>query len=162
MNRTWMHQRLESFKALCETYDRLNRQTGYEFSDGHEKLIDEMSSQLPTIREILKCLDPALAKDVDLPGLYGASSSAHATQQGLGILRDQDDWTANLAPDAPSLLADQFHPHVWAAASVVGHRAVQGSRGTGGSVAISAYCQEGHLAAVRAGTGSPGGLMRRK
>jgi len=33
------------------------------------------------------------------------------------VLRDQDEWAANLAPDAPSLIADQFHPDVWAAAS---------------------------------------------
>lgn len=39
--------------------------------------------------------------------------------RGLGILRDQDEWKVNLAPDAPSLIADQFHPHVWAAASAI-------------------------------------------
>jgi hypothetical protein len=40
-----------------------------------------------------------------------------AVRKGLGILRDQDEWKANLAPDAPSFVADQFHPHVWAAVS---------------------------------------------
>jgi hypothetical protein len=75
---------------------------------------------MPTVREILKRLDPAIAKDVELPTYTdGASSSLRAVQQGLGILRDQDEWAANLAPDAPSLIADQFHPHVWAAASAL-------------------------------------------
>jgi Protein of unknown function (Hypoth_ymh) len=49
----------------------------------------------------------------------GAQDSLRAVQQGLGILRDQDEWKANLAPDAPSLIADQFHPHVWAAAAAL-------------------------------------------
>ena len=54
-----------------------------------------------------------------LPSIAGASGSQHAVQEGLGILRDQDEWAANLAPDAPSLIADQFHPYVWAAASAL-------------------------------------------
>jgi hypothetical protein len=120
MNRDWMRERLESFKALCEAYDFESRRAGYgDFTDRHQTLTDEMSSQMPTVREILKRLDPALAKDVDLPSLGGASGSVHAVQQGLGILRDQDEWAANLAPDAPSVIADQFHPYVWAAASAL-------------------------------------------
>ncbi|MGH3418905.1 MAG: TIGR02391 family protein [Streptosporangiaceae bacterium] len=116
-----MRERLESFKALCEAYDLESRRAGYaEFTDRQQAITDEMSSQMPTVREILKRLDPALAKNVELPTyMGGASSSLRAVQQGLGILRDQDEWAANLAPDAPSLIADQFHPHVWAAASAL-------------------------------------------
>ena len=118
MNREWMRERLESFKALCEGYDLESRRAGYaDYTDGHRAITDEMSSQMPTVREILKRLDPALAEHVELPTLTGASGSLRAVQQGLGILRDRDEWAANLAPDAPSLIADQFHPYVWAAAS---------------------------------------------
>src|SRR5260370_14305250 len=119
MNRDWMRERLESFKALCEAYDLESRRAGYaEFTDRQQAITDEMSSQMPTAREILKRLDPALAKDVELAThMGGASSSLQAVQQGLGILRDRAQWAANLAPDAPALIADQFHPHVWPAAS---------------------------------------------
>ena len=114
-----MRERLESFKALCEAYDREGRRVRYkQYTDEHRAITDEMSSQMATVREILKRLDPALAEQVELPtDAEGASGSLRAVQQGLGILRDRDEWAANLAPDAPSLIADQFHPQVWAAAS---------------------------------------------
>jgi hypothetical protein len=52
-----------------------------------------MAFQSPTIREILKCLNPALAQQVTEPQyISGASGSLRAVQQGLGILRDRDEW----------------------------------------------------------------------
>jgi Protein of unknown function (Hypoth_ymh) len=119
MNREWMRERLEAFKALCEAYDLEGQRVRYaEYTDKHRNLNDQMASEMPTVRQILKRLDPALSERVGLPtDTAGASGSLRAVQQGLGILRDQDEWAANLAPDAPSLIADQFHPHVWAAAS---------------------------------------------
>lgn len=143
MNREWMRERLESFKALCEAYDLENRRVRYgEYTDTHRAITDQMSSQMPAVREILKHLDPALVEHVELPThMGGASGSLRAVQQGLGILRDRDEWAANLAPDAPSLIADQFHPYVWAAASPLwGHRPVPGGRRTGVSVAVGAHC----------------------
>lgn len=112
-----MRERLEAFKALCEEYDYEGRRSP-EYSSRQRVLSDEMASQEPTVKEILKRLDPKLAELVTEPGYTsGAHGSLRAVQKGIGILRDQDEWIANLAPDAPSLIADQFHPHVWAAAS---------------------------------------------
>ena len=75
---------------------------------------------MPKIREILRHLDPALAKKIKDPdSLEGNSGVVAAIDQGLGILRDRDDWIANLTPDSPSLSADEFHPHVWRAASAL-------------------------------------------
>jgi hypothetical protein len=45
------------------------------------------------------------------------SDSINALRFGLGMLADQEEWAANLEPDAPTLAADRFHPHVWAAAA---------------------------------------------
>jgi hypothetical protein len=113
-----MRERLESFKALCEAYDLETRRALGEYTDTQRGISDEMASQMPTVREILKRLDPDLVERVEMPTYTGgAYRSLRAVQQGLGILRDRDEWAANLAPDAPSLIADQFHPHVWAAAS---------------------------------------------
>ena len=118
MNREWMRERLESFKALCETYDLEEQQSNYASTETQRELTDQIASQVPTVRQILSRLDPALAKDVGLPSsMTGTVDSLQAVQQALGILRDRDEWAANLAPDAPSLIADQFHPQVWAAAS---------------------------------------------
>ncbi len=119
MNRQWMRERLESFKALCERYEDEGRRTT-DYTDTMRAISDQMAYQMPTVREILKRLDPTLAQEVTEPQyLGGASDSLRAIQQGLGILRDQDEWAANLTPDAPSLIADQFHPHVWPAASAL-------------------------------------------
>lgn len=35
----------------------------------------------------------------------------------LGLLADQDDLAAMLAPDAPSLVADELHPVIWESAA---------------------------------------------
>lgn len=120
MNRDWMRQRLEKFKALCETYDRVNQQSGYQWTATLDQLTSQINGELPTTREIVKSLDPELLTQVTAPGyMTGASGAASAVEQALGILRDQDEWKANLAPDAPSLVADQFHANVWKAAAAI-------------------------------------------
>jgi hypothetical protein len=54
----------------------------------------------PTIRQILRRLDPQLAEGDFEPGYTsGVHKPLRAVQKGLGILRDQDLWTAKLAPD---------------------------------------------------------------
>jgi hypothetical protein len=42
-----MRERLESFKALCEAYDRETRTAVGEYTDTHRNISDEMASQLP-------------------------------------------------------------------------------------------------------------------
>lgn len=75
---------------------------------------------MPTVRQILQRLDPALVQQVTEPEhIGGASKSLKAVQEGLGILRDRDEWAIKLAPDAPSLIADQFHSRIWASASAL-------------------------------------------
>lgn len=68
---------------------------------------------LSALTQSLLATLPSLGPWLEPPMLGGQSC------EGLGILRDQDEWKVNLAPDAPSLIADQFHPHVWAAASAI-------------------------------------------
>jgi hypothetical protein len=139
MNREWMRERLESFKSLCEAYQRERRRTP-DYTDRLRSLGDEMAPQMPTVRKVLGHLDPALVKEIAEPShLGGAQDSLRAVQEGLGILSDQDEWQANLAPDAPSLIADQFHPHVWAAAAALwdtGQYRVAASQAT---VSLSAH-----------------------
>jgi len=120
MNRDWMRQRLELFKGLCGEYDQENRQSGYQRTARLDQLASQINAELPTTKEIVKNLDVNLLKNITAPShMYGASGAADAVEQALGILRDQDEWKANLAPDAPSLVADQFHPNVWGAASAI-------------------------------------------
>lgn len=118
MNPDWMRERLERFKGLCDAYNQENHGSGYQSTGRLKQITSQINAELPTAREIVKSLDPDLVENVNAPThMYGASSVA--VEQALGILRDQDEWKANLAPDAPSLVADQFHPDVWKAASAI-------------------------------------------
>jgi hypothetical protein len=120
MDREWMRDRLEAFLTLCKTYDRHERATGYQYTDEARKLNSQIDTEVPTITEIVKRLNPELADDIHGPSaMYGTATTSRAIRQALGILRDQEEWRARLVPDAPSLLADQFHPRVWAAASAI-------------------------------------------
>jgi len=115
-----MHERLGQLRWLCEEYDKTNQQSGYESTPRLEDVFSQISRALPTAKEIVKNLDPQLVPEIKPPAyMLGSSGTVHAIDQALGILRDQDEWKANLAPDAPSLVADQFHPVVWSAASAI-------------------------------------------
>jgi hypothetical protein len=118
MNRVWMRERLERFKGLCETYNQENRASGYQWTARMDQINSQINAELPTAREIVKNLDAHLFAGINGPS-YTVGASTDAVEQALGILRDQDEWKANLAPDAPSLIADQFHPNVWMAASAI-------------------------------------------
>jgi hypothetical protein len=120
MDREWMRQRLEKYKTLCEAYDLEYERSGYEYTSNVDRLNSQINAEVPTVREIVKRLDPDLAEDITNPlAMSGTSKARRAVEQSLGILRDQDEWKAKLAPDAPSLIADQFHPNVWNAASAI-------------------------------------------
>jgi uncharacterized protein (TIGR02391 family) len=116
MDRVWMRQKLEAYKRVLDQFIGLS--TPWATPQG-DALVAELHRQEPTVREILRRLDPSLADfNLDAFGGKHASPSGVLTciHQGLGILADQDDWAVKLAPDAPALYADRFHPWVWAAA----------------------------------------------
>lgn len=66
----------------------------------------------------MKALDASLVEGL-VPLGYHMSNVARRTRQALGILLDRDEWITRLAPDSPSLIADQMHPVMWAAAAAV-------------------------------------------
>ncbi len=113
MDRAWMRQKLESYRDLLDQFIRLH--TPWTSPEG-KALVDGLHRQEPTVKEILKRLDPALADFVlDASGGKNASPSGvlACIQKGLGILGDQEEWAVKLLPDAPVLPADQLHPWVW-------------------------------------------------
>jgi hypothetical protein len=115
-----MRQRLEHYKVLCDAYNGERRQTGTHYTARKDSLRSEINAEIPTVKEIIKRLDPSLAETAGSPwSAYTTSTAAGAVQQALGILRDRAEWSARLAPDAPSLVADQFHPNIWKAASAI-------------------------------------------
>jgi uncharacterized protein (TIGR02391 family) len=111
MNREWMRQQLEAFSALIDRYRQTKR--GYS---GDEELRKQLFRAEPTIRQILNTLDPKLTEKLNLEQMAGEALARNEVQRALGILDDMDAWAINLAPDAPALPADQFHPWIWQAA----------------------------------------------
>lgn len=65
------------------------------------------------MKQILRVLDPGLAGNVNIDQMAGPAMARNEVHRGLGILADMDDWAVRLAPDAPTLAADRFHPWVW-------------------------------------------------
>ncbi|MFF4364170.1 TIGR02391 family protein [Streptomyces sp. NPDC001351] len=113
MDRDWMRQQLEAFDNLAMRYENSARPGDYI---GDEALLEQLHRSEPTIKQILRRLDPQLAQEINVDAMAGESHARSQVQRGLGILTDMDEWAARLAPDAPSLPADQFHPWVWDAA----------------------------------------------
>ncbi|HZD14949.1 MAG TPA: TIGR02391 family protein, partial [Pseudonocardiaceae bacterium] len=106
-----MRQQLEEFHSLATHYRMTVR--GYT---GDDQLRQRLFRAEPTIRKILTTLDPKLAEALNLDQVAGEAMARTLVQQALGILDDMDKWAANLAPDAPTMPADQFHQWVWDAA----------------------------------------------
>jgi hypothetical protein len=120
-----MQQRLEAFESLVGKYLASKGSSGFNLSTtdtgpvlthATAELRIEMLRAEPTIRKILNCLDPELTKDLDLDRIGGQQAARNQVRRALGMLADMDEWAARLAPDAPSLRADWFHPWVWDAA----------------------------------------------
>jgi hypothetical protein len=118
MNREWMRERLLLFLEFCETWDKdhpSDRTT--ERQKAAEVAVTKMA---PTVAKILDALQPGLGDTLTRAQYIGGmSDNKHAALTGLGILDDFDLVAANLAPDAPSLVADRFHPYVWLAAAAI-------------------------------------------
>nr|WSS63115.1 TIGR02391 family protein [Streptomyces sp. NBC_01177] len=122
MDREWIRQRLEAFDALATEYVGLkgptvgrtllrSGTTGVHPEAG--ALLDQVYAADPTLKKILKCLDPELATNWALDTTNGVAYARRQARHGLGILADMNEWATRLGPDAPSLPADQFHPWVW-------------------------------------------------
>ncbi|MFJ4407229.1 TIGR02391 family protein [Streptomyces sp. NPDC088910] len=110
MDLEWMRQQLEAFDDLALRYERSETPGSYI---GNEVLYAQLHRAEPTIKQILRVLDPALAEGIDVDQMAGSAMARSDVQRGLGILADRDEWAVRLTPDAPTLTADQFHTWVW-------------------------------------------------
>jgi hypothetical protein len=124
VNRQWMRDQLTEYLALLEKYFSVQgpplatTSTGQHTRrvvSGRTATLTELRRREPTVKEVLKRLDPTLS-EFKFETVGGKDDARNAAQRGLGILDGMDDWAAHLAPDAPTLPADQFHPWVWDAA----------------------------------------------
>jgi len=118
MDTEWMRSRLEQYVGLVEAYNAAYRAAGHEFTE-HVRALDRQATRAePTVVQVLKQLDPALAVDFVGAG-YDLSNGVERCTKALGILDDRDEWAIRFTPESPSLQADRMHPLMWQAASPV-------------------------------------------
>lgn len=112
--RSMLMKYLELDKACHDTVPR-----GEMWNDRASAFNEEATELLPTVTRILDAVG-APPDEPLMPPSYASAPTARLVRQGLGILRDRQEWLVRLAPDepaAPALSADGLHPWVWRAAS---------------------------------------------
>jgi len=130
-------------EKLAREYNDLNPGSGRPSTSAraeHEARAAELRRLEPTVREILKQLDPSLA-NFNFDTVGGGHLARAAAQRGLGILDGMDEWAANLTPAAPTLPADQLHPWVWGAARTLWESKHYRAAVEAAAKAINAYTQ---------------------
>jgi hypothetical protein len=110
----WMRERLEALLDLCRSQ---NTPTGQVDA----ARLSALQRQVPTARKIIETLDATLISDEFglQEYLVGYSATIRTLERGLGLLADRGELATRLAPDAPSLVADQLHAVIWQAAATV-------------------------------------------
>jgi hypothetical protein len=144
MDYNWMRQKLEAFLALCEEYQAARAVRGDPRAPDTKPIIDKVDDAVPTVEQVIRKLDPDLLTDdfgvaVHLGGLNG---TARQTRKALAVLRDREEWKVNLAPDSPSLTADEFHPTVWKAAADVWDTGEYKMAAQAACISLSAHIKE--------------------
>ncbi|MFJ8920992.1 TIGR02391 family protein [Streptomyces sp. NPDC102415] len=113
VDREWMRQRLEGFRQAADEYWLA------DYSDGDTRqAAASLYEREPTVLKILRLLSPD-RPELKVLGRNKQGALVIGTgdvNRGIGILADMDEWATRLAPEAPSLPADQLHAWVWDAA----------------------------------------------
>jgi hypothetical protein len=121
MDYNWMRQKLEAFLALCEQYEAASGPAGEYNRATMKPITDKIDYEVPTAQRIIGELDQSLLPDgfgtAWLTG--GLNETTKATRRALAVVRDREEWKVNLAPDSPSLVADELHPNIWGAAAKI-------------------------------------------
>jgi hypothetical protein len=74
--------------------------------------------------------------------LGGMRESELITRTAIGVLRDREELKVNLAPDSPSLTADEFHPTVWKTAVDVWDTGEYKMAAQAACISLSAHIKE--------------------
>lgn len=118
MDTDWARERLTKYLDLHRAC-RDAVPPGDYWNERAEAFNCEATELLPTVTQILQALGAPPAEPL-LPPSHSSAPTDRLVRQGLGILRDREEWAIRLAPDepdAPVLAADRLHPWVWRAAA---------------------------------------------
>ncbi|WP_163013282.1 TIGR02391 family protein [Streptomyces fungicidicus] len=138
MDRDWMRRRLVSFDETAKQYWSVRQ--AQDSGDMERRWLFEAE---PTVMKILSMLGlPAGETTVLTTSDWGGLDiNLDPVQRGIGMLADMEDWATHLAPDSPSLLADQMHPWVWDAARTLWESAHYRAAVHAAATSINAHLQ---------------------
>lgn len=105
---------------------------------------DQATELLPTVTRILQAIGAPPAEPL-LPPSHASAATGRLVRQGLGILRDREEWAVRLAPDepeAPMLTADGLHPWIWRAASPFWETGQRATAVEYGAKSLTAHIQQ--------------------
>lgn len=109
-----MREQLAAYGAGIDDFERF-RESLMGTTAKIEKKAEALRRREHTVKEILRRFDPNLAS-FDFEEKGGIVAARRAVQRGLGAIDSMDELARGLAPDAPTLTADQLHSWVWGAA----------------------------------------------
>ncbi|MBS2966695.1 hypothetical protein KGA66_26900 [Actinocrinis puniceicyclus] len=129
MDRAWMRRKLEQALEVRQQLDfHQELAAGKQLDEDGVAYFDSIPPQElvyflmvrlePTVQEIFRAIDPEgrfLSSDSDWNHTY-TPVDRHNLERAVALVEDQQEWAVRLAPDSPSLVADQFHHWVWSAA----------------------------------------------
>jgi hypothetical protein len=114
----WAQERLETYLSLCKEISARQSANGHNWDDVCRELNDQATEAIATVSKVVKLLDSSWVGPL-MPPSYTSHDGERIVRQALGALRDHAEWVTRLAPESPSLQADQMHPVVWQAACTV-------------------------------------------
>lgn len=112
-----MQKQLNQYLDLCRAYDAAYASGGHRWNPTCEKFNDAATMLLPTVEQVFKALNSLPAQELHPPSYTEGDETVRAVKQALGILRDREEWSVRLSPQAPTFAADRFHPWIWQAAA---------------------------------------------
>jgi len=117
MDIAWAREEVKKYLGLARAC-RDEVPLGDYWNERAEVFNDEATELLPTVTAILRAIGAPPEQPL-LPPSHTSAPTERLVREGLGILRDREEWAIRLAPDephSPVLAADVFHPWVWRAA----------------------------------------------
>jgi hypothetical protein len=104
-----MRQKLEEFIAVAKQSVEASKRDDFSF-------LAELRRREYAVKQILKSLDPVLAKfEVD-EGWAPELAVIGQAERGLGVLADREEVASRLIPESPVMPVDRLHPWVWISA----------------------------------------------
>lgn len=143
MDIEWAREKLTKYLEL-EQACRNAVPAGESWNDRAAALNDEATELLPTVTRILEALG-APPEEPLMPPSYSSAPTGRLVRQGLGIVRDREEWAVRLAPDepvAPTLTADELHPWIWRAASSFWETGQKAAAVEYGAKSLTAHIQQ--------------------